>query len=30
MYSLENRSKAVGLYFKYDGNVAAVVRELGY
>lgn len=30
MYSFEDRKKAVNLYFKYGGNVAAVVRELGY
>ena len=30
VYSLEDRTKAVDLYFKYGGNVAAVVRGLGY
>lgn len=30
MYSLEERMKAVDLYFKYGGSSAAVRRELGY
>lgn len=30
MYSLEDRLKAVELYFKYGGRSAAVRRELGY
>lgn len=30
MYSLEDRTKAVELYFKYGGASAAVRRELGY
>ena len=30
MYSLEDRMKAVDLYFKYGGSPAAVRRELGY
>ncbi len=30
MYSLEERIKAVQFYIKYDLNVAATVRELGY
>jgi len=30
VYSLEDRTKAVELYFKYGGSVAAVARELGY
>ena len=30
MYTLEDRVKAVSLFFKYDGNSAAVRRELGY
>ncbi len=30
MYSLEDRMKAVQLYFKYGGGSAAVRRELGY
>ena len=30
MYSLKDRTKAVDLYFKYGGSLAAVVRELGY
>ena len=30
MYSLEDRMKAVGLYFKYGCSPAAVRRELGY
>lgn len=30
MYSYEDRVKAVELYIKYDMNMAAVIRELGY
>jgi transposase-like protein len=30
VYSLEDRMKAVELYFKYGGSPAAVRRELGY
>ena len=30
MYSLEDRMKAVSLYFKYGGSSATVRRELGY
>lgn len=30
MYTLEQRMKAVNLYFKYDRNAAATRRELGY
>ena len=30
MYTLEDRTKAVNLYFRYGGNSAAVRRELGY
>lgn len=30
MYTLEDRMRAVNLYIKYGGNLAAVCRELGY
>ncbi len=30
MYSREERMKAIELYIKYDKNIAAVIRELGY
>jgi len=30
VYTLEDRMRAVNLYFKYGGNSAAVRRELGY
>ena len=30
MYSYEKRMRAVELYVKYDLNIAAVIRELGY
>jgi transposase-like protein len=30
VYTLEDRMKAVNLFFKYGGNSAAVRRELGY
>ena len=30
MYTLEDRMRAVNLYFKYGGSSAAVRRELGY
>jgi len=30
VYTLEDRMKAVSLYFKYGGSLAAVRRELGY
>lgn len=30
MYSLEDRVKAVNLYFRYGGSTAAVLRVLGY
>ena len=30
MFTYENRKIAVDLYYKYHGNGAAVIRELGY
>ena len=30
VYSLDERMKAVQLYFQYDRNLSAVIRELGY
>lgn len=30
MYALEERIKAVDLYFRYGRKASAVIRELGY
>lgn len=30
MYSVEDRQRAVKLYFQYDGKLSVVIRELGY
>ena len=30
MYSVEDRQKAINLYFQYDRKLSVVIRELGY